>query len=422
MNNFEEKLNKIKVQKISEGERNSIWLGVVTKRGTYKEGSNLLSIFNFKKYMVGALIALLILGGGGGMVVASNAAVPGDALYGLDLAVEKAKVNLASDIEKKDELRIRFADERVAEVKSKSEERESANTRDTDLSAMTVTEIEADVFTNETTVRIEANDRHYGFITAKKVRAEVVAEIATKYNLTVAKVDSMIDFETEDRASRAEDKAFLNSSNSVGFKIESEKEKRDFEMSLKSLSDMDGLSSESQARLNAAINEIKLILEANPDSKIKIENGDFKIEVKENGMIKFDSRDDDRDDEDKDESDDDNRGHGNDDDREGDDNPGQSSGVNVNVGAGVNLGSDVREDDNEVFCRGEWRDPEDCDNNNSDDNDDDNSGSSNGNDDDSEDEDDSDSGNDDDSDSDEDNDNDDDNNSGHGGGDDEDQD
>ncbi len=421
--NLEDNLKNIRLRQISPSEKDALWINIVRAKTEerHEKSLSILSIFNFRKHMIGALIALLILGGGGGVVAASNASVPGDSLYGLDLAVEKAKLNFASSVEKKDELRIKFADERVAEVKSKSEVGGSVNTRDTDLSSMTVTEIEADVFTNETTVKIEAGDRHYGFVTAKKVRAEVVAEIAAKYNLTTAKVDAMIDFETEDRASRPEDKDFLNSSNSGRVEIKSEKERRDFEMSLESMSDMDGLSSESQARLNAAINEIRLILEANPNSKIKIENGDFKIEVKENGIIKFrpdDSRDDSGDDDSNDDNDgrgDDNKGHGNDDDGEDDDNPGQSSGVNVNVGAGVNLGGDKKEGDDEVFCRGEWRDADDCD-----DSDSDNDGSGNGDDGD----DDSDSDDDDDG-SDEDDDNsgsgnggndDDDDNSGHGGG------
>jgi ribosomal protein L23 len=402
--NLEDNLKSIRLRQVSPSEKDSLWVNIVrvNREGGYKKSLAILSIFNFKKHMIGALIALLILGGGGGVVAASNAAVPGDTLYGIDLAVEKAKVNFASSVEKKDELRIKFADERVAEVRSKSEVKGSANTADIDLSAATITEIEADVFTNETTVKIEADDRHYGFVTVKKTRADVVAEIAAKYSLTVAEIDAMIDFETEDRASRADDKGFLNSSNSV--EIKSEKEKRDLEMSLRSLSDMDGLSTESQARLNAAINEIRLILEANPNSKIKIENGDFKIEVKENGMVKFESEDDDRDEDDKDEDEDsddedDNKGHGNDDDREDDDNPGNSTGVNINAGAGANANVGGNSDD----------DDSDSDDD-SDDDDDDNSGSGNDDDDDDNDnDDDNDEDEDSDSDDDDDNDNDDDN-------------
>ncbi len=399
-NNLEENLRQIRLKGIDEASKSVLWAGIARAQETRMHETS-LSIFNYKKHMIGALIALVIILGGGGAVAASNSAAPGDALYGLDLAVEKAKINFTADADKKDELRVKFADERVAEAKAKSNDdvNAGANTKNLDLSAATVTDIEVDVFTNETTVKIEANDRHYGFVTAKKTKAEIVAEISAKYNLTEEKVNAIIDFEVEDRASRPEDKTFLNSSNSGSVKIRSEKEKHDFELSLQSLSDMDGLSAESQAKLNAAINEIRLILEANPDSKIKIENGDFKIEVKENGLIKFDSRDDDRkgddDNKDEDKNDDDNdgndddKGHGNDDDGEDDDNPGVSAGVNI--GAGVNLGGDKKESDDEVFCRGEWRDAEDCEDSNSDDededNDDDNSGS-NSNDDDEEDDDD----------------------------------
>ena len=409
MNNFEEKLNKIKVQKASESEKNSMWLGIITKREIYQEKGTILSIFNFKKYMIGALIALLVVLGGGGVVAASNSAVPGDALFGVDLAVEKAKINFAGSDEKKNELRVKFADERVAEAKSKATV--NTNIENVDLSAATVTEIEVDVFTNETTVKIEANDKHYGFISEKKTRADVVAEIKAKYNLSEEKINAVLSFETEDRASRADDKQFLNSSNSI--KIKSEKEKRDFEASLKSLSDNKELSANAQVRLNAAIAEIIAILEIDSDNEVKIENGDFKFEIKENGQIKFESKDDKDDDSNDDDSEDedDNSGHGNDDDGKDDDNKGKSNGVNVNAGAGVNLGDDDSdEDDND-----DENDSDDDSDNDDDDSDDDS------NDDDSEDDDDdeddnSGNGNDDDDDEDEDEDEDDDNSgSGNGG-------
>lgn len=402
MSNLEEQLNKIQVRKVSEAEKNSMWLGVVLKRESYQEKWSLLSIFNFKKHMIGALIALLVVLGGGGVVAASNSAVPGDALFGVDLAVEKAKINFTGNDDKKNELRVKFADERVAEAKVKVTE--NTNVEGIDLSGATVTEIEVDVFTNETTVKIEANDKHYGFISEKKTKADIVAEIKAKYNLSEEKINAVLSFETEDRASRADDKQFLNSSNSI--KIKSEKEKRDFEASLKSLSDNKELSADAQARLNAAIAEIIAILEIDSDNEVKIENGDFKFEIKENGQIKFESKGDKDDDSDDDSSDDDNNddeddnsGHGNDDDGKDDDNKGKSSGVNVNAGAGVNLGGnsdddsdndsndeDGDDDDNSDDDDNDSEDDDDEDEDEEDDNsddddeedDDDNSGSGNG--------------------------------------------
>lgn len=277
------------MKRVPEETKNVLWAKIAIMKSNEEKKGFLLQIFNFKKYMIGALIALMVILGGGGAVVASNNAVPGDALYGLDLAVEKAKINFAGESEKKNELRVKFAEERVAEVKSKS---------------------------------------------------------------------------------KSEDDSV---------EIKSEKEKHDFELSLQSLSDMDGLSGEAQAKLNAAINEIRLILEANPDSKIKIENGDFKLEVKENGMVKFESGDDDdkkdgdgKDDSNDDKDGDDNKGHGNDDDGKDDDNPGKSTGVNINVGGAVNLGGHDDSDDGDDLKDGD--DSLDDNGGEDDDNDDDNSG------------------------------------------------
>lgn len=417
MFNFEEKINNIKVKKASIVEKNSIWLGIIKERESYKEKSNLLAIFNFKKHMIGALIALLILGGGGGVVAASNTSIPGDALFGIDTAVEKVRLNLTTDENKKNELRVKFAEERISEAKEVATRRQTVNTQSVDLSGVSVTEVEVDVFTNETTVKIEAGDRHYGFITTEKDKDKIVDEIEVKYNLSESSILSVLSFEIEDRASRPDDKGFLNSSNS-------EKEDDDLEDSLNSVSSLVGssnLSQEEKDKLNEALNSILVILGNNPGSKFKFEDGDLKIEVKK-GEVKIknksdDDSDDDNDDSEDDDSDDD-RGHGNDDDGFDEQNPGQSSKVKGKIRG------DVREDENEVFCRGEWRDPEDCEDQNGnsdddsdddddDDNDDDNSGSGND-DDDNEDDDNDNDDDDDDNDNNDDDDNDDDDNSGSG--------
>lgn len=398
MNDFEKKMNTIGVKKASMAEKSSIWLGMIKEKESRDRKVGVLSIFNFKKHMVGALIALLILGGGGGVVAASNASVPGDTLFAVDRAVERVRLNLADD-EKKSELRVRFAEERIEEAKEVVSRKSSVNVADVDLSAATLTEVEVDVFTNETTVKLEASDRHYGFVTAEKDKDKIVDAIEAKYKLSESSILAVLSFEVEDRASRADDKGFLNS-------LRSEKEDDDLEDSLNSVSELlggDDLSADDRARLDAAFAEILSIVGANANAKFRFEDDNVRVEIKD-GEIRIKDRSDNSDDDDDDRDDD--KGHGNDDDRDDDDNPGRNSGVNVNVGAGVNLGGDVRENDNEVFCRGEWRDPEDCDKNDSDDDSDDDSDSN-------DDDDNSGSGNDDDDDNEDDNDN-----SGHGGGDD----
>ncbi|MDQ1251426.1 MAG: hypothetical protein QG646_505 [Euryarchaeota archaeon] len=384
--NFSKKIEKIKVKKLTDDEKNFIWSSVVFK----KEGSKKLS-FNFKKNMIGAILSLVLLLGGGGAVAAANNSVPGDTLFGLDLALEKARVSLANTEEKKNELKVRFAEERINEAENIIKKQSSVITRDIDLSSANLTEVEVDVFTNETTVKVEADDKYYGFITDKKDRSEIIDQIAEKYNLTESAIEAVLSFETEDRDSRADDKKFLNSFNSASFK--SPKQQKDFEGSLSEVGDMvtnSNLSDEDKAKLGAALASIMVLLDENPNLDLEIKTKDgMKIEV-EDGKIEIKTN------------------NGKNDDKAKDDKSNKP---------------DVKEDDDEVFCRGEWRDAEDCDDSesDSDDSDDDNDSddsddSDNSNDDSDDSDDDSDSNDDDSEDDDGNDDSEDDDNSGRGRG------
>jgi len=69
------------------------------------------------------LVVLVIVGVlGGGTTVAANNARPGDALFGLDLAIENLQERLTSDPVKKFELKVRQARERAVELESLGEE------------------------------------------------------------------------------------------------------------------------------------------------------------------------------------------------------------------------------------------------------------------------------------------------------------
>ena len=363
--NLEEKLNKIKVKSLSADEKNSIWSGVVYKK-SQNLNKNLLS-FNFKKNMIGAILSLILILGGGGAVAAANNSVPGDTLFGLDLALEKAKLSLAGAEEKKNELKVRFAEERISEVNKIIEKRGSVLVREGDLSSSSVTEIEVDVFTNETTVKIEADSKYYGFVTVEKEKEKIINEIKAKYKLTDSQINAVLDFEIEDRDSRADDKGFLNSWNGASFK--SPKEQREFEGSLSDVGDMvlnSNLSDEDKARLGSALASIMLLLEENPNLDLEIKTKDgMKIEV-EDGKIEIKT----------------NNGRSGD----NDDSDDSSSG---------NHGKDVRESDDEVFCRGEWRDSDDCDDSDNNDDSDDDSSDDDSNDDNNDDNDDDNSGSDD---------------------------
>lgn len=58
---------------------------------------------------------LIVLAGAGGVAYSADKAGPGDALFGIDQAVEKARISLAGEA-RKDELRIKFAEERLKEI------------------------------------------------------------------------------------------------------------------------------------------------------------------------------------------------------------------------------------------------------------------------------------------------------------------
>ncbi len=73
--------------------------------------------------MIGIFIALAVLVGAGGTVAVADNAHPGNTLFGIDRAVENARLSLSAD-EKKNELRIRFAEERLEEVKELKVEKE----------------------------------------------------------------------------------------------------------------------------------------------------------------------------------------------------------------------------------------------------------------------------------------------------------
>jgi hypothetical protein len=355
---IEKKLHTVQTQSLTEAEKSSVWFSIVSKQESQSGQKKLLELFFSKKYMIATLLALVVILGGGGVVVASNSALPGDTLYPVDQAVENIQIKLASSEDKKSELKVKFAEERLSEVET-FVKRGSSNVQDVDLSSAVVTEIEVDVFTNETTVKIEADDKHYGFVASLRDKDAIVAEIQEKYKLTDEQINAVLSFETEDRSSQADDKEFLNSASSVTFK--SDKQRQEFEGSLTEVSDLianSSLSEEEKARLTLTLAGIMALLETNPDLEMEFKTSDgFKLEVEDGKVeIKTNNGVSDKKDEDEDEDED--------------------------------SSADIREDQNEVFCRGEWRDSEDCVESDSDESDDD-SGS-----DDSEDESDDDSDND----------------------------
>ncbi len=113
-NNIKKQLKKMRVSPLSQQEKDVIWkqvylsMSVVPKHTARK----LQTVSIFKK----SLAMTLIFGMTMGTATAANKAKPGDALFPLDRAMENACLYIASN-EKKDELKVKFALERVDEVK-----------------------------------------------------------------------------------------------------------------------------------------------------------------------------------------------------------------------------------------------------------------------------------------------------------------
>lgn len=200
-NHTEETLDKAAPQALTDAERVVLWSRVETRIAT-RVPSPYFSVFSLStKSMIPLVIAIAVLLGASGTVAASDAARPGDVLFPVDRAIENVRLTLASEKGKAD-LRIKYAEERLDEFESVVDDELEG-----DELTGTLTQAEADIFTNETIVKLEAGDRHATFITDAATRANIIAEIVSRYGFVEADVDALLTIETEDRSSRPEDEA-----------------------------------------------------------------------------------------------------------------------------------------------------------------------------------------------------------------------
>jgi hypothetical protein len=123
-NNLEKKLRAVRPKPLTMKEKNLLWSNIekeieASKIKTSSSARDILgwNLTRFKKkfILVPALIVAL-LGGGTITAFASDQAKPGDALFPVDLAIEKLQIIIAPKT-KEAELRIKFAKERFEEAK-----------------------------------------------------------------------------------------------------------------------------------------------------------------------------------------------------------------------------------------------------------------------------------------------------------------
>lgn len=191
--------------KLSSEKKAVLWERIEAATAPRDIPSPYLSFLTLKKPMVPYIVAVFFLLGAGGTAAAAESARPGDILFPIDQALEDVRLALANNDDAKARLKIAFAEERLAELKSLIDEDNQQDVLDTTPGDVTTLEAEADVFTNTTIVKVELNDRTTTFETTATTKDAIVAEIAQRFNLSEATVAAVLDFEVEDRASRVSD-------------------------------------------------------------------------------------------------------------------------------------------------------------------------------------------------------------------------
>ncbi len=160
--------------------------------------------FAFKKiYMMPAAAFAIILILGVGTSAAAEQSRPGDILFPVERALEEVRLAIATNDMEKTTLQIKYAEERLSEMRSLLEGKQTTPSIAT--STIVKFEGEADIFSDITLVKIEINDDKKQFSTQAKSREEIVDEIVNRYKVAKEVVEANLEIEQEDRASRVSD-------------------------------------------------------------------------------------------------------------------------------------------------------------------------------------------------------------------------
>lgn len=294
---IEKVLSKISFRKLSSEEQEHVWDNIVVA-----QNKPLSFILNQKIMFKSIIIALILVVGIGGTVAMADNSVPGDTLFGVDRAVENIRLSLAGT-EKKNELRIAFAGERIKEIETiNSSGASMSRPASLDVKESSVTRIEADVFRNETVIKIEYSDnKKFVFTSEAKTKTEVIDAIAKDFSaLSKSFIESKLDFEIEDRSSKSDDK---NGSDDLS-SDDKIRVSTGINAALVLLNGVStSLDGESAARLKLITEELNKYLTSLPQGSnvdmeinsegnktrvdLQTQDGRIRVEVKNNGEIKI---------------------------------------------------------------------------------------------------------------------------------------
>lgn len=297
-------LRETRFLNLSEREADQAW-GTISQR--IESSGAFSSLPTKRKTMIPLLIGALLFASAGGTVAASNSAVPGDKLYGIDRAVESVRVALARE-DSSNELRLRFAEERLLEVQALVERaRAKANATSTATTTATTT-----ASSTVTTTPGRSGDKvAHGVDVALSYLNEVSAKLAASGNTeAVARLALVIErLET------------IANSDYVRVQLKNDGA---FKLRLKGAGDSSAsASSSSDVKINTSGNKGRI--------EVKEIGEKIRFEILENGDMRVKSQTDiDNDDEDDDDNDDEDDG----DDRSS---RGRGNGVDLNSNLRIDL-------------------------------------------------------------------------------------
>ena len=302
---------------LSPEARTSLWHSIephITSTRTIPSPYTFSLFITHTKTMTALVLALIFIIGSGGTALASDAARPGDLLFPLEREIEDMQLRFASN-EARAALLTKLTEERLAELREIIDEEivvSTAGVLDTSNEATTASStlyIEADVFTDTTVVKIELNGTQFYFETAEKMRGEIVAAIITRFPLlTNTDVETRLELETENRASRPQDRGITSfkargearvqnaMSEILAFlddtRIEGEQKNHIRETARTTVEGTPKVRRDtSSVRIESDDDSYKVRLDDNGDSRIEVRDAESRVRIEEtDGVIRIEEQ------------------------------------------------------------------------------------------------------------------------------------
>lgn len=260
------------------------------------------NIFKKTKTMSPLILILILTLGGGATAFASDSSKPGDFLFPLERTIENAQLRFAFTDEEKALLTKTFTEERLNELREIIDEEISVSPSNNDITLNSASststtlsdlEIEANIYTDTTVVKIELGDKKFYFETKSNDQESIIADIKTHFPmLTSSQITEALNLEIEDRASRLKDKGVVTISNNGEARINNA-----VEALLKFLDQTNGDEINRQDLLSLLSTEVEGVTApakvkrekdsvriGNEDSRVEIrvnDDGDSRIEIRQ---------------------------------------------------------------------------------------------------------------------------------------------